>query len=132
MWLLNTPEQADAGTPLGSNLGHGSPDVRDVGGVPPPVISACARHIPTGDGTFDCFERIIELGGSGDPAEIRGLETGSSRAAAWDARFHGINPPSGTHHYRSSKQGSRSFDSDSGQIMLLMCDLAKPLSSLGL
>lgn len=35
MWLSNTSEQADAGTPLGSNLGHGRPDARDVGGVPP-------------------------------------------------------------------------------------------------
>lgn len=131
MWLSNTSEQADAGTPLGINLGHGRPDARDVGGAPP-VISACARHIPTRDGPFDCFERIIELGGSGDPAEIRGLETGSSRAAAWDARFHGMSPLAGTHHYRSSKQGTRSFNSDFGQIMLLMCDLAKPLSSLGL
>jgi hypothetical protein len=41
--------------------------------VSPPVISACARHITTRDGPFDCFERIIELGGSGDPVEIRGL-----------------------------------------------------------
>ncbi|RSL79014.1 hypothetical protein BHE90_013998 [Fusarium euwallaceae] len=96
MWLSNTPEQADAGnTTGGTNLGHGRPDARDVGGVPPlPLRFQPARGVFRLEmEPFYYFERIIELGGSGDPFEIRGLETGSSRAAAWDARFHGIIRP---------------------------------------